>query len=273
MSTCWALLRVTPSLDGAGPATNPACPQQPHKRQQDNGASTKPRPHAEPHAGMARTGCDAHYPSLPAIVPRPQATPSTWETPGDTGGAPGAGKGRERGEPRDEQNPATTDPQVLLFGFFFLFLSRPWRQWPRRAPHRSLQRRPHDVQGAAATLSRHYRDRRRYADLSPQPSPLLAALTSLRRRGAAPRPPLSSPVPPPAPPWPRPPQVRRSRREGAGEGPARGIRVRHTPPARAQGQAAGPMRAAAPAGSAPTTGRAGVRRRLREGGRKRWRAG
>lgn len=184
------------------------------------------------------------------------------------------------GERRDEQNPARTNRRALPLGFFSLFLSRPWRrrrQRPRaRAPSpapsaalatcRALSR--HDG-GAIAILSRH--KRRCCAHPSPSALPPLppAALTSLRRRGAAPRPPLSSPVPPPAAPWPRPPQVTRSRREGPAEGPARAIRVRHTPPApaRAQAPAAGPMRARCCRRLRPDAGKGG-RDAAAEGGRR-----
>lgn len=195
-------------------------------------------------------------------VPRPQENSPTWGPPATRAEL----QERERRAP-GRTKPHHDKPTNAFIRDFVLFLSRPWRQRPRCGPHHPPQRRPHDLQGAVATLSRPPELCR----------PVPPALPSAGRAHLAPPPRGRAPT---AAQQPRP--AARSAMAAAaagkeeppgkgGKGPARGICGRHTPPARAQGRAAGPMRAAAAAGSAPTPGRAGVRRRLREGGKKRWR--
>lgn len=173
-----------------------------------------------------------------------------------------------RGEPRDEQNPTTTNPRMLLFGILSFFSPAHGGSGRGAGPITH----PSAALTICRALSRHYRDRRSYADPSPQPSPLLAALTSLRRRGAAPRPPLSSPGPPPAAPWPRPPQVRRSRREGAARARRGGSAAGTRPPLGLSDGRRGPCALLLPpAPPRRREGRAWGGGRGREGGKKRWR--
>lgn len=264
-STCWALLRVTLSLDKAVPGHESCVPAAAPQRAAGQWSRHKA---ASPH--RTPRGDGPHGLNCPSSLLASDCSLATGEfihlgDPRQHGRSSRGGKGEGAGGAPGRTKPRHDKPASAFIRFFFPFSLPPIAAAAAARTPSSTPAPPSRPAGrcrdAIATLSRPSV----LCRPAPQPFPLLAALTSLRRRGAAPRAPLSSPVPPPAAPWPRPPQVRKSRREGAGEGNPRPAHA----PRSGSGTGGGAHARCCRRRLRPDAGKGG-RQAAAEGGRERW---